>query len=42
MNLRAGECMLAALQSTNLQSVFRVCVRPTVTYAGGETRRTTN
>ena len=42
MNLRAGECMLAALQSTNPQSVFRLCVRPTVTYAGGETLRTTS
>jgi hypothetical protein len=42
MNLGHGECLIAALRSTDqTHVVLRVRVRPTVTRAGGETLRTT-
>ena len=36
-NLREGECLIAAYQSSGHAQVYRVRIRPTVTYAGGET-----
>lgn len=35
-NLREGECLIAAYQSSGEAQVYRVRIRPTVTYAGGE------
>ena len=39
LNLRPGQCVVAAMESTGSDEVYLVNVRPTASYAGGETLR---
>lgn len=42
MNLKPGQCIIAAQQATGGGSVFIVTIRPSVSHAGGETLRATS